>query len=83
MPYFLVGIRGDPARAAGLLAKTGIQNVVHMQHTSPEGAADDTPRLSARLKADDRESAVKRVRAALQGEPFTIEDETREQPGDG
>jgi hypothetical protein len=28
MSYFLVGIRGDPARAAGLLARAGIQNLV-------------------------------------------------------
>ena len=64
MPYFLVEVRGDPARAAGLLAKNGIQNIVH-----------DAPRtLTARLSADDRESAVRRARAALEGEPFTVED---------
>ena len=67
MPYFLVEVRGDPARAAGLLAKTGIQNLVH-----------DAPRtLTARLSADDREVAVRRVRAALDGEPFAVKDESR------
>jgi hypothetical protein len=65
MPYFLVEVRGDPARAAGLLARQGIQNLVH-----------DSPRtLTARLSADDGESAVRRVRAALEGEPFTVEDD--------
>jgi hypothetical protein len=70
MPYFLVGIRGDPAHAAGLLAKSGIQNVV-----------DDAPRmLTARLSADDGASAVQRVRAALEGEPFRVEDDPRLEP---
>lgn len=64
MPYFLVEVRGDPARAAGLLARQGIQNLVH-----------DAPQtLTARLSADDRATAVGRVRAALEGEPFTVED---------
>ncbi|MEK6326447.1 MAG: hypothetical protein AABM66_02830 [Actinomycetota bacterium] len=80
MPYFLVGIRGDRARAAGLLAVAGIQNVVH--HSSPEDATDDGPALGARLSAKDPESAVKRVRSALEGEPFAIEDEAREEPGE-
>jgi hypothetical protein len=63
--YFLIEVRGDPARAAGLLAKTGIQNVLH-----------DAPRtLTARLSADDGDTAVRRVRAALQGEAFTVEDD--------
>ena len=48
MPYFLVDVRGDPTRAAGLLAKNGIQNIVH-----------DAPRtLTARLAADRRERGV-------------------------
>ncbi|MEK6271471.1 MAG: hypothetical protein AABM42_02335 [Actinomycetota bacterium] len=69
MPYFLVGIRGDPARGAGLLAKAGIQNVVHL---------DDAPRtLTARLSAADGESAVQRVRSALEGEAFTIKGDAR------
>ena len=64
MPYFLVEVRGDPARAAGLLALQGIQNLV-----------SDAPRtLTARLSADDGEGAMRRVRAALEGEPFTVED---------
>jgi hypothetical protein len=61
MPYFLVGIRGDPARAAGLLAKAGIQNLV-----ADEG-------VTARLVAENGENAVQRVRAALEGEPFEVE----------
>jgi hypothetical protein len=64
MPYFLIEVRGDPARAAGLLAKSGIQNLVH-----------DAPQtVTARLSADDGDTAVRRVRAALEGEPFTVED---------
>jgi hypothetical protein len=62
MPYYLVGIRGDPARGAGLLAKAGIQNLV-----ANEG-------ITARLVAEDGERAVQRVRAALEGEPFTVEE---------
>jgi hypothetical protein len=70
MPYLLVEVRGDPARAAGLLAKSGIQNIVH-----------DAPQtLTARLSADDGQSAVGRVRAALEGEPFTVEDNARSEP---
>ena len=53
MPHFLVAIRGEDARAAGLLAVAGIQNVV----------TDDG--IAARLRADDGEQAVERVRAAL------------------
>jgi hypothetical protein len=50
---------------AGLLAKNGIQNMVH-----------DSPRTpTARLSAEDAESAVGRVRAALEDEPFTVEDD--------
>jgi hypothetical protein len=65
MPYFLVEVQGDPARAAGRLALQGIQNVVH-----------DAPQtLTARLSANDREAAVRRVRAALEGEAFTVEDD--------
>jgi len=65
VPYYRVTIRGEPARGAGLLAKAGIQNVVHL---------DDAPRtLTARLSAANGESAVQRVRSALEGEPFTVE----------
>jgi hypothetical protein len=60
MPYFLVWIRGDPARAAGLLAKDGIQNLV-----ANKG-------VTARLVAESGEKAVQRVRAALEGELFTV-----------
>ena len=71
MPYFLVEVRGDPARAAGLLALRGIQSLVH-----------DAPRtLTARLSADDGESAVRRVRGALEREPFTVEYDARSEPG--
>jgi hypothetical protein len=46
------------------LARQGIQNLVH-----------DAPQtLTARISADDGETAVRRVRAALEGEPFTVED---------
>ncbi len=68
MPYFLVGIRGDPARAAGLLAKSGIQNVL----------AKDVPvrgDIAARLSAESAELAIECVLTALGDEPeFTIED---------
>jgi hypothetical protein len=64
MPYYLIEVRGDPARGAGLLARQGIQNVVH----------DALQTLTARLSANDGESAVRRVRAALEGEPFTVDD---------
>jgi hypothetical protein len=60
MPYFLVPIRGDRDRAAGLLAVAGIQNVL------------DAGGVSARLAANDLESAAGRVRAALEGEPFAV-----------
>jgi hypothetical protein len=64
MPCFLIEVRGDTARAARLLGWQGIQNLVH-----------DAPQtLTARLSADDGETAVRRVRAALEGEPFTVED---------
>jgi hypothetical protein len=58
---YLVTIEGDPARAAGLLALVGIQNVNY-----GEGS------VSARLRADDGEAAVRRVRAALGDEPFAV-----------
>jgi hypothetical protein len=73
VPYYRVTVRGDPARAAGLLAAVGIQNVVSL---------DDAPQtLTARLSADDGESAVQRVRSALEGEPFTIEEDARKEHG--
>jgi hypothetical protein len=57
VPYYLVPIEGDVDRARGLLAAAGIQNVGH---------------VSARLSAEDRESAEKRVRRALEGEAFRV-----------
>jgi len=65
----VVGAQQALARGAGLLAKAGIQNLV-----ADEGA-------TARLVADDRGTAVQRVRAAMEKEPFTVEDEARLEPG--
>ena len=59
--FYLVTIRGDPGRAAGLLARDGIQNTDYR-----EGS------VTARLRAADSESACARVRAALGDESFTI-----------
>ena len=56
--HFLVEIIGDPHRAAGLLAKAGIQNL-----RSLDPAARGM--VSARLSADDSDAAVERVRRAL------------------
>jgi hypothetical protein len=67
MPYYVVPIEGDAARARGLLAVRGIQNL------AGEPAA-------ARIRADDAESAVERVRDAL-GDAFTV-GEAREEGGD-
>jgi hypothetical protein len=79
MPDFYVGIRGDPDRAAGLLAKAGIQVVGSHAYWVGPGSAEDAPvkGSTARLDAEDGEAAVERVRAALQGEAFTVEDEAR------
>jgi surface antigen len=73
--YFLVGIRGDSDRAAGLLAKAGIQNVVAKDAV----VGGD---IAARLSAQDAEAALERVRRALESEPFMIEYAAREQPGE-
>jgi hypothetical protein len=55
------------------LAKAGIQNVVDL---------DDAPRrLTARLSAAEGESAVQRVRSALEGEAFTVEGDVRLEHG--
>jgi hypothetical protein len=35
VPYFLVPIEGEAARAAGLLAVAGIQNLVHTAEAPP------------------------------------------------
>jgi hypothetical protein len=66
MPHFLVAIRGDPARAAGLLAVAGIQNLV-----TSDG-------IAARLRAADGEHAAERVQDALEGEPLTVGEARRE-----
>jgi hypothetical protein len=82
MPYFLVTIRGNADRAARLLAKARIQNVPSQSvWIGPDGSAEypPFPSVSAGLSTDDAESAVRRVRAALEGEPFTVED-AREEP---
>ena len=58
MPYFLVPIEApDIDRVRGLLAVQGIQNAGH---------------VSARLSAEDAESAAERVRRALEGEPVKL-----------
>jgi hypothetical protein len=54
--HYLVTIIGDPARAAGLLAMAGVQNM--------RGPLD-RDRITARLSADNPETAVDRVRRAL------------------
>lgn len=54
----------------GLLAKSGIQNVVDYE--------EPTERVAARVSSDRAEAAVSRVRAAV-GESFTIGD-AREEP---
>lgn len=65
MPYFLVDIRGDAHLAVDMLAKAGIQDIVSKD--DPTGR-----RVSARVSADDEESAVRRVLFALAGEPYTV-----------
>jgi hypothetical protein len=75
MPYFLVPIRGNPDRAAGLLGKAGIQNVV----TEADSAGAEVPAghvpargVAARLSAESAKAAAERVRSALGDEPFTV-----------
>jgi hypothetical protein len=68
--HYLVTIIGDPARAAGLLAVQGIQNLRGLT---------DQDRITARLSADSAEAAVDRVRRALSADGlgpagFTIGD---------
>jgi len=69
MPYFLVRIQGGPARARGLLAIQGIQNIV-----------TDDGEVAARLQADEGKLAVERVQAALAGESFTVGEPEPEGP---
>jgi hypothetical protein len=73
MAYYLVRIEGDPARGAGLLALAGVQNIADL-----DGAPGT---LTARLSAADGESAVQRVRAALEGESFTVAEYARLEHG--
>ena len=74
MAYFLVPVAGDRARAAGLLALNGIQNVV-----SEDGG------LVARLAAPDPQKALVRVLASLEGGDFEVgepSDEIQGKPGE-
>jgi hypothetical protein len=61
MAYYLVPIAGDRARAAGLLALNGIQDVV-----GEDGG------LVARLAAPDPQKARVRVLASLEGGDFEV-----------
>jgi hypothetical protein len=73
MAYFLVPVAGDEARAAGLLALNGIQNVV----------AEDGG-LVARLAAPDPQKARIRVVASLEEGDFEVgdpSDEGERKPG--
>ena len=61
MAYYLVPVAGDQARAAGLLALNGIENVV-----GEDGG------LVARLAAPDPQKARVRVLASLEGGDFEV-----------
>ena len=61
MAYYLVPVAGDRARAAGLLALNGIENVV-----GGDGG------LVARLAAPDAQKARVRVVASLEGGDFEV-----------
>ena len=63
MAYYLVPVAGDRARAAGLLAFNGIENVV-----GEDGG------LVARLAAPDPQKARVRVLASLEGGDFEVGD---------
>jgi hypothetical protein len=66
--FYLVEIQGgNPGRAAGLLADSGIQNVNYRENA-----------VAARLRAQDAASAVARVEGALAGEQFVIGQARRE-----
>ena len=74
MAYYLVPVAGDRARAAGLLALNGIQNVV-----VEDGG------LVARLAAPDPQKARVRVLASLEGGDFEVgepSDESEGKPGE-
>jgi hypothetical protein len=73
MAYYLVPVAGDRARAAGLLALNGIQNVV-----VEDGG------LVARLAAPDPQKARVRVLASLEGGDFEVgepSDDSEGKPG--
>ena len=73
MAYFLVPVAGDRARAAGLLALNGIQNL-----EVEDGG------LVARLAAPDPHKARVRVLASLEGGDFEVgepSDESEGNPG--
>ena len=61
MAYFLVPVAGDRARAAGLLALNGIENVI-----GEDGG------LVARLAAPDPQKARVRVVASLEDGDFEV-----------
>jgi hypothetical protein len=72
--YYLVPVAGDRARAAGLLALNGIENVV-----VEDGG------LVARLAAPDPQKARVRVLASLEGGDFEVgepSDESQGKPGE-
>ena len=74
MAYYLVPVAGDRARAAGLLAFNGIENVV-----GEDGG------LVARLAAPDPQKARVRVLASLEGGDFEVgepSDESERKPGE-
>ena len=64
MAHFLVDIRGDAHRAMGLLAVAGIET---------RAWEEPTDRLTARLSAENAESARGRVLAARMGQDYTGE----------
>jgi hypothetical protein len=72
--YYLVPVAGDQARAAGLLALNGIQNV-----------AGEDGGLVARLAAPDPQKARVRVLASLEGGDFEVgepSDDSEGNPGE-
>ena len=69
MAYFLVPVAGDRARAAGLLALNGIQNV------------EEDGGLVARLAAPDPQKARVRVLASLEGGDFEVGEPSDESEG--
>ena len=73
MAYYLVPVAGDKARAAGLLALNGIENV-----------AGEDGGLVARLAAPDPQKARVRVLASLEGGDFEVgepSDDSEGKPG--